>query len=99
MVGRLGITSPPYANNYDYADATRLEMTFWGDINGWADLQDNVRKPFNPGLYSTCIETGRSIDSILSNPRLAPIQNELFEVYETLKVERLSLGGKRTITL
>jgi 16S rRNA G966 N2-methylase RsmD len=42
--GDLVITSPPYANNYDYADATRLEMTFWGDINGWADLQDNVRK-------------------------------------------------------
>ncbi len=42
--GDLVITSPPYANNYDYADATRLEMTFWGDITGWADLQDNVRK-------------------------------------------------------
>src|SRR5262249_19171301 len=26
----LVITSPPYANNYDYADATRLEMTFLG---------------------------------------------------------------------
>lgn len=25
----LVITSPPYANNYDYADATRLEMTFF----------------------------------------------------------------------
>lgn len=24
------ITSPPYANNYDYADALRFEMTFSG---------------------------------------------------------------------
>jgi hypothetical protein len=40
----LVITSPPYANNYDYADATRLEMTFWGDISGWGDLQEKVRK-------------------------------------------------------
>jgi len=31
----LAITSPPYANNYDYADATRLEMTFLGEIGGW----------------------------------------------------------------
>ena len=23
------ITSPPYPNNYDYGDATRLEMSFW----------------------------------------------------------------------
>lgn len=27
----LVITSPPYPNNYDYADATRLEMMFWGN--------------------------------------------------------------------
>ncbi|CAA9358173.1 hypothetical protein AVDCRST_MAG84-3293 [uncultured Microcoleus sp.] len=30
----LIITSPPYANNYDYADATRLEMCFAGEISG-----------------------------------------------------------------
>lgn len=29
------ITSPPYANNYDYADALRFEMTFWGEVKGW----------------------------------------------------------------
>ena len=28
--GDLVITSPPYANNYDYADAMRFEMMFWG---------------------------------------------------------------------
>ncbi len=38
------ITSPPYPNNYDYADATRLEMTFWGEITGWKDLQTAVRQ-------------------------------------------------------
>jgi len=26
----LAFTSPPYLNNYDYADRTRLEMYFWG---------------------------------------------------------------------
>ena len=40
----LVITSPPYANNYDYADATRLEMTFMGEIRGWGDLQEAVRQ-------------------------------------------------------
>ena len=38
------ITSPPYPNNYDYADATRLEMTFWGEIEGWGDLHQAVRQ-------------------------------------------------------
>lgn len=40
----LIITSPPYANNYDYADATRLEMTFMQDVWSWGDLQDAVRR-------------------------------------------------------
>ncbi len=56
--GDLVITSPPYANNYDYADATRLEMTFWGDINGWSDLQENVRKHLGESLYSACFKIG-----------------------------------------
>ena len=28
----LVMTSPPYPNNYDYADATRLELAFFGEI-------------------------------------------------------------------
>ena len=40
----LVITSPPYPNNYDYADATRLEMTFMREIDGWGDLQNAVRQ-------------------------------------------------------
>src|SRR6476620_12254037 len=40
----LIITSPPYANNYDYADATRLEMCFAGEIQGWGELQNAVRR-------------------------------------------------------
>ncbi len=93
--GNLVITSPPYANNYDYADATRLEMTFWGDINSWADLQENVRKYLIRACTQHVSKLGDSIDSILSNPRLTSIHSELLEIYETLKVERLKHGGKK----
>ena len=34
----LVVTSPPYPNNYDYADATRLELTFFGEVEGWGDI-------------------------------------------------------------
>jgi DNA modification methylase len=97
--GDLVITSPPYANNYDYADATRLEMTFWGDINGWADLQDNVRKHLVRACTQHVSKLGDSIGIILSNPKLAVIQHELLEVYETLKEERLKHGGKKNYHL
>jgi DNA modification methylase len=97
--GDLVITSPPYANNYDYADATRLEMTFWGDISGWADLQDNVRKHLVRACTQHVSKLGNSINGILSNPRLSVIQSELLEVYERLKEERLKHGGKKNYHL
>ena len=50
----LVITSPPYANNYDYADATRLEMAFMGEIRGWGDLQETVQTAPGPRLLATC---------------------------------------------
>jgi hypothetical protein len=37
------IASPPYLNNFDYADATRLELYFWGEILTWKDMCREVR--------------------------------------------------------
>lgn len=37
------VSSPPYLNNFDYADATRLELYFWGDVTTWREMCDGVR--------------------------------------------------------
>ena len=39
----LVVTSPPYLNNYDYADRTRMETYFMGWYGDWADISHNVR--------------------------------------------------------
>ena len=36
-------TSPPYLNNYDYADRTRLEMYVMGEAKSWGDITTVVR--------------------------------------------------------
>jgi len=36
-------TSPPYLNNFDYSDRTRLELYFWGMAKTWGDITRNVR--------------------------------------------------------
>ena len=36
-------TSPPYLNNFDYADRTRLEMYFMGEASNWGDIDQLVR--------------------------------------------------------
>lgn len=97
--GDLVITSPPYANNYDYADATRLEMLFWGDIGGWSDLQDNVRKHLVRACTQHVSGLSNEVEGILANERLEPIREELLTVFETLKAERLNHGGKKNYHL
>ena len=37
------VTSPPYLNNYDYGDRTRLETYFWGVYHSWGDITREVR--------------------------------------------------------
>jgi site-specific DNA-adenine methylase len=97
--GNLVITSPPYANNYDYADATRLEMTFWGDITGWSDLQDSVRKNLVRACTQHVSKFGSEVNGILADPKLKVIEGELRGVYENLKNERLGHGGKKNYHL
>lgn len=95
----LVVTSPPYANNYDYADAMRLEMLFWNDIDGWKDLQDKV----SVNLVRACTQHVSSlkdtIDEYLASPLLAPIHDELIEKYGQLTTERENHGGKKNYHL
>ncbi len=91
----LIITSPPYANNFDYADSTRLEMSFLGDITKWGDLQDAVRKY----LVRSCTQHVSSIRKdtydILGDPLLDPIRDEITEVCQTLDKEKDTRAAKK----
>ena len=73
----LVVTSPPYANNYDYADATRLELSVLGEITGWSDLQKLIR----PGLIRSCTQMvskeRKGTYVYVDDPVLAPIHEEL----------------------
>lgn len=89
------ITSPPYANNYDYADALRFEMTFWGDVKSWSDIHDAVRKHL---IVSSSQHSSRErlrADDLLASEAIQPIRTELAEVMEKLAVVRESHGGKK----
>lgn len=95
----LVITSPPYANNYDYADATRLEMTFWGDIDGWGDLQEKVRRFLVTACTQHVTNLKDKANEILESSLLTPIYEELLNVYTELAETRLTKGGKKNYHL
>lgn len=92
----LVITSPPYANNYDYADATRLEMAFMGDIRGWGDLQETVRRHLVRACSQHVPPNAVNLDEVLASAELAPIRDEIIPVCRELSEVRLVRGGKKT---
>ena len=91
----LVITSPPYANNYDYADATRLEMTFLGEVSGWKDLQDTVRQYLIRSCSQHVSASKVNPAPLLSDPALKPILDELIPAFEKLDSMRANRGGKK----
>jgi hypothetical protein len=92
----LVITSPPYANNYDYADATRLEMAFLGEVRGWGDLQETVRRHLVRACSQHVPPNSVNLDEILAARELAPIRDEIVAVCRSLSSIRLERGGKKT---
>lgn len=91
----LVITSPPYANNYDYADATRLEMTFWGEVVSWGDLHETVRKFLIRSSSQHTAKERLDLDFLLAEPVVAPIRHELSKVCGELATIRGLKGGKK----
>lgn len=86
----LVLTSPPYANNFDYADATRLEMSFFGEVSGWGDLQEAVRSR----LVRSCTQ-GVSGDGAWAEEDVAPIAKPLARTCARLAEERERHEGRK----
>ncbi len=38
------ITSPPYLNNFDFAEMTRMELYFWRYAGSWREITEKVRR-------------------------------------------------------
>ena len=91
----LVITSPPYPNNYDYADATRLEMTFWDEIKGWGDLQEVVRQYIIRSCSQHAAAEKLQLRNLLADAAVDAIRPELTEVCEALAAVRMTKGGKK----
>ena len=92
----LVITSPPYPNNYDYADATRLEMTFWEEVNAWGDLHSAVRRHLVCSCSQHSAADRLDLLDLLDVPRIDAIRDELRAVCTELEQVRLTKGGRKT---
>jgi len=95
----LVVTSPPYANNYDYADATRLEMSFWGEISNWGDLHESVRQYLICSSSQHASKDKMKLSELLDDPAIEPIKEELTKVCNELDDVRKTKGGNKAYHL
>ena len=91
----LVVTSPPYANNYDYGDATRLEMTFFGEVLGWGDLHEKARKRLVRSCSQHASIEKLDLGALLNELRGTTFLDEISSVCQSLVLERLNHGGKK----
>ncbi len=91
----LVVTSPPYPNNFDYADATRLEMSFFGDVTEWSGLQESVRKHLVRSCTQHVSPIVRQTQEMIAAPEVAAIREGLFAACTQLESEREGHAGKK----
>ena len=89
------VSSPPYLNNFDYADATRLELFFWGEISTWAEMCSEVRDDM---LVATTQQSSRRAAEVawrqLERFEIKPSLENLATELTALRLERVGRRGK-----
>ncbi len=98
---KMVLTSPPYLNNYDYADRTRLETYFWGMFNSWGEITKHVRDKL---IVAATTQVRRSeMEETVQLPGVGSasqsVQNELTEIVERLSRLRREKSGNKSYDL
>lgn len=99
---RLALTSPPYLNNYDYADRTRLETYFWRITHSWRDITREFRDKLIVAATTQVTRSQHEVETALSQEieQAAPhIYKQLQEAILQLAELRLQRGGRKDYDL
>lgn len=82
------VSSPPYLNNFDYADATRLELYFWGEVTTWAEMCSTVRAGMvTATTQQSSVAAARTAENFLA--RHGKVAEDVKELITKLRDERL----------
>lgn len=93
-------TSPPYLNNFDYADRTRLEMYFMGDAANWGDITEQIRTKLMTSATTQISRTDLRYEFLTDFERDSKQSHSfLVNAVEKLSTLRLIKGGKKSYDL
>jgi hypothetical protein len=74
-------------------------MTFWGEINSWGDLHENVRQYLICSSSQHASKDKLDLALLLRDPDIAPIRDELLKACTELDEVRKTKGGNKAYHL
>ena len=93
------ITSPPYLNNLDYGEVSKVPTHFWGITNTWNDITSKVRMNLVTGATTHYKETDFDINQYIKTPfatnneKLIP---QLLDMFDKIKINAQNRSGKKS---
>lgn len=90
----LCITSPPYLNNFDFAEMSRMELYFWGYAGSWREVTDTVRSILIPNTTTIPTEIKKNHE-FYANQLSCEFVQRLRPLVDELKIRRTQKAGKK----
>lgn len=94
----IAVTSPPYLNNFDFAEMTRMHLYFWGICGSWREITEGVRAKLVVNT-TTALSGQRDIQSQYRDRITGTLLTELDSIVTALASERRVRAGKKEYDL
>jgi hypothetical protein len=94
----LVVTSPPYLNNFDFAEMTRMHLYFWGLCGSWREITTEVRAKLITNT-TTALAGQRNIQAQHRDQIAGDLLPELDHIVVALNGERYVRAGKKEYDL
>lgn len=94
----VAVTSPPYLNNFDFAEMTRMYLYFWGICGSWREITTAVRSKLVVNT-TTALTGHREIQSRHRDGIADSLLPDLDPIVAALAQERRVRAGKKEYDL
>lgn len=92
------VTSPPYLNNFDFAEMTRMYLYFWGWCDSWKEISLKVRSKLLVNT-TTALAGHRNNQEAHRSGIPGSLLEELDHIVFLLKQEKRTRAGKKDYDL
>ena len=88
------VTSPPYLNNFDYAEMTRMQLYFWDMASSWGDITEKVRSRLIVNT-TTALRGHKHLQHEYRSEIPSVVHGELDQIVRALRERRTQRAGKK----